>query len=669
MNHSRQVALPSLLLLLALVVAFGAPPNARAEGPNFEPAPCMFPLELFGLPPESQGFECGYVTAPVRHAVPDGPTIRLPVAILRAEAPAAADPLFVAQGGPGGDAFEVYSLLMNDSPVALTRDIVIFNQRGAIYAEPDLRCTEMFDIMPQVLPLPPDEAMPRVQQAYTDCHDRLLREGVDLSAFNSLENAADVDSIRQALGYDQINFYGVSYGTLLGLHLMRLHPEHLRSVILDGVVPPEINFIPMVPQGTDRVLTRLFDACAADAACSADYPNLEARFFALVDRLDEAPVTIPLTNPETGQRVATYVDGQTMLEIVFQLLYAPDAYATFPRLIADLEQGDYDYIQAIWPELVFDHTFSDGMYYSVICTEDADIDLSEVPLEGIRPQIAAPALEEIQQSYLDVCAAWQVAALPSTVDDPVVSDIPTLLLSGQFDPITPPAYAEAAAANLSQSYTYIYPGGSHGVLRSDACVDAIVQDFLANPQQPPDGSCLADVATDAFVPASAIKLPLVLEVAGLKTPAMIRLVIAGLCLLGLWSAYLVIPLEMLLRMATGKSTPPDQATRRRGRAVAAAVLTFGLLAFVYVGGMAFFMWESFNSPMVGLSMLPVGAVPVLLIPWLLAPLALVIVGLNAALWRRGGRLGSKLYESLLALFALGYVVILALEGTLGALLG
>ena len=627
----------------------------------------MFTLPVFDMAPESRGFECGYVTVPERHAAPDGPTLRIPVAILRAPAEAAQpDPLFVAQGGPGGDAFQVYSLLMPGSPMAETRDIVIFNQRGAAYADPDLRCTEVFDLLPQVLPLPPDEAMPRFQQAYADCHQRLSDQGINLSAFNSLENAGDVDSIRQALGYDQINFYGVSYGTLLGLHLMHLYPDHLRSVILDGVVPPQLNFIPLVPQETDRVFTSLFDACAADAGCSADYPNLEQRFFKLVDRLSESPITIPVTDSETGQTVDVYVDDQMLLDIVFQLLYAPDAYATFPRMVADMEAGDYDYVQAIWPEVVFDRTTSDGMYYSVICAEDADIVLDEVPLAGIRPQIAEEALKDIQENYLDVCADWQVTALPPSVDDPVTSDIPTLLLSGQFDPITPQSYAEAAAAHLSRSYSYVYPGGSHGVMRTDDCVDSIVMAFLADPLAQPDGGCLANVPADEFVPANAIRLPLVRQVAAMETEAVARLIIAGLCLGGLWSAFLVWPLARLLRWVRKKPA----AARRWTRTAQLAVFLFGMLALVYVGGLSYYVWESLSGPMAGLSVVPAAAAPFLLLAWLLLPLALAILILGVVLWnQRSGPILGRLYYSVMALCALVYVVMLIREGTLTALFG
>jgi pimeloyl-ACP methyl ester carboxylesterase len=252
---------------------------------------------------DNLGFECGYVTVPEEHANPDGPTIRIPVAILRATGTnPQPDPLFLAQGGPGGDAFELFSFYLPQSSLLLDRDLVVINQRGTIYAEPDLRCTEITDGMGEILSLPLAAGTDRYNELLQACYQRLENEGVNLSAFDSVENAADMEAVRQALGYDDINFYGVSYGTLLGLHFMRDYPDHLRSVILDGVVPTSSNFIASLPDNETRVYAELFNACASDAVCAAAYPNLEARYQAVVDQLNANPKTVTLIDPETGEK-------------------------------------------------------------------------------------------------------------------------------------------------------------------------------------------------------------------------------------------------------------------------------------------------------------------------------------------------------------------------------
>ena len=470
-----------LILVIGLTSLLGQ--TVLAQDPfTFEPAECMFPgIEELGMSADELGFECGYVTVPEEHANPDGPTIRIPVGILRATGiNPQPDPLFLAQGGPGGDAFDLFSIYLPQSPLLLDRDLVVINQRGTIYAEPDLRCTEITDGMGELLGLSLEEGTVFYNELLQACYQRLETEGVNLSAFDSIENARDMEAVRQALGYDKFNFYGVSYGTLLGLHLMREHPEALRSVILDGVVPTSSNFIASLPENENRVYEELFATCAGDASCAAEYPNLEQRFQTVVDELNTNPITLILTDPDTGEKHEALVDGVTFVDVVYQLLYFPEAYAMFPKLVANAESGDFVFIQETWPLFSFDRTSSYGMYYSVICAEDADFDPAATAVT-VYPPFIANGLQDELQSYLDACELWPVELLPATVDDPVVSDIPVLLMSGRFDPITPPNFAEEAAQTLPNSTHVVDPWASHSIAFNDECVDDIMSRFLANP--------------------------------------------------------------------------------------------------------------------------------------------------------------------------------------------
>jgi pimeloyl-ACP methyl ester carboxylesterase len=178
--------------------------------------------------------------------------------------------------------------------IAAERDIVMFNQRGTLAASPELFCSETIEGMAELVSLPYDEATAMSIALLRDCYQRLESEGINFSAFNSLENANDMDAIRQALGYEDYNFYGVSYGTLLGFHLMRSQPEGLRTVILDGVLPPDQNFILEIPQNENRIYDELFQFCLSDPVCRAGYPDLEKRVFDLVERLNDDPVHIRL---------------------------------------------------------------------------------------------------------------------------------------------------------------------------------------------------------------------------------------------------------------------------------------------------------------------------------------------------------------------------------------
>lgn len=569
MRCARFVAL--LMLAAAMLLPTPAAGAQTSVVGTFRSAECPWEgIEIgpFAISPESEGYECGYVTVPERHADPDGPTIEIPVAVKRSPG-GAGTPLFLAQGGPGGSAFEVFQSVVGESSIGTRRDIVIFNQRGTSFASPDLSCTETFDATGELLEANDAEADRLSNELITRCRDRLVAEGTDLSAFNSVENAADVPVIAEALGYERIDFYGVSYGSLLGLHLMRDHPETLRSVILDAVVPTQLNFVPEVGVLQERLWSEIFDHCSADPVCSTDHPNLEDRFFALVDRLDDEPLTVDVEDPETGARAEARLSGSALLELLFVLMYQSGNYAFAPRMIADVERGDLTAVEFYWPLIAFDRTFSEGMYYSVLCAEDADFTTADAELDTVRPAFAE-STEEFLEFVLEVCDLLGVERLDDVVDEPVVSDIPTLLLSGRFDPITPPSNAELAAATLSNSTHVVHPYGAHGVAFGDPCIDGIVTDFLSDPDVPPDTSCVASIEPEETVPASAQTMAIVGGFSMLDSGFLLAVAISGLVLL---LTYTTLPVAIGLAIR--------EAVRPRRDAVAASSVPFQGGAAVY----------------------------------------------------------------------------------------
>ena len=669
MTKHRLIPALIVALLLVLLAAPAGPVAAQDTPGAFIPAPCMFegielgPTTLDGA---ALGFECGYVVVPLRHAEPDGATIRLPVAVRRATA-GAPDPLLLAQGGPGGDAFKVFSILVQPTgDLSTSRDIVIFNQRGTPYAEPELTCPETDAALADILAADSEEGERLYNEAMAACYDRLLAESIDLSAFNSLENAADVPLIARALGYDEYNFYGVSYGTLLGLHLMRNHPEGLRSVILDSVVPPDVNFLSEIAASEDRVFGEVFAACAADPACAAAYPNLEARFYALVAQYDQLPVDMTLTDPETGQSYDTYLDGRGLRSVLYQLLYVPRMAAVLPSVIADIEAGDLRYLEAMWPLLVFDQLVAEGMYNSVICAEDADIDVAAVPLDGVRPEIAATAVDSLQ-SILDGCARWQVEPLPPSVDDPVVSDIPTLLLSGRFDPVTPPAFAAVAAVGLSNATNLVDPTAAHGVAFQNDCINGIILDFLADPSAPPDSSCLAAAEPLDFVPPDAVTLPLLADVNQLRPRVLVAFGVAAVLLLVVLSPFLLWPIVYLVRVFGDKPEARAAADRRVRWLGRGLLLAFGALALVFGVGLLGFVVAAVSDLTLATALaLPGAAAPLLWLPIILLALAVAAVVALVIMWRRpgSGSLPGKVYHTIVAVCAVVLVVLIATQGLL-----
>jgi pimeloyl-ACP methyl ester carboxylesterase len=494
-----------LVLAVLLVTALAVPVRAAGDDPvaRFEPVPCTFA----GTEQFAEGaVECGYLVVPEHHANPGGRTIRLAVAILKRLAAGPSEegaegagvqpaPLVMAQGGPGGSTIDTFLPLFSNgtlSSLLQDRDVVLFDQRGTLYSEPALLCPENISLTEETIEqdLSREESDRRSLEALQKCRDRLAASGVDLAAYNSLENAADIEALRTALGYGPINLYGVSYGTLLALHALRLYPGAMRSVILDGVAPPQINFLTEAPRAHNRSFTELFSACAEDPGCRAAYPDLESVTFDLFERLNENPARVPITDPETGVTYDAVLDGDGFLNLLIQFFYVTPLIPLLPAIIKDAAAGEYPLIQRVWPVLAFDRTQADGMYFSTICAEDADFAPGDVDLAGLRPQLADLQKDDAE-TVLAACRDWAVPALGAGVDASVSSNAPVLIFNGQYDPITPSAYGEAAAQSLSRSTLFTFPGLGHGVLPADGCAVEIARAFLNDPNSAPDASCLA----------------------------------------------------------------------------------------------------------------------------------------------------------------------------------
>ena len=623
-------------------------------------------LLFLSVPPEELGYKCGYVIVPERHADPEGSTIRLPVAVLPARGGISeAPPLFVVQGGPGGSAFEIFPFLLPNSVVAQGRDIVMINQRGTDYGKPELECHESFDALPELAILPMEEGLDLSLEQVEACKDRLVSQDIDLGAFNSVENANDMEAIRQVLGYEQFDFYGVSYGTLLGLHLLREHPENLRSVILDGVVPAQINFIAEVPASTNRIFEELFQFCAQDPECQKDYPELEDRLVRLLQQLDDDPAMLRLKDPDTGMVVKSRLDGDSFLDLLYQSFYMDHPYAIFPRIIADTEAGDYLFLEELGALVAFDRSFNEGMYYSVVCSEEMSLDSGEISFEGLKPYVSRSA--KIQsQYYQDVCEIWDVESLPPYVNQPVVSNKPVLLLSGQFDPITPPSFAALAAETLSNSYNIVDPYGSHGVAFDDTCLDQIILDFLGNPSTEPDASCLdSDDRRQEVVPSDAITVSFLAPLAQFDKGFLIGMGIALGFLLIVLSAFFVWLVVWLIRLIRNIQFPRSSNQQRIRWIGRILILLYGIFGITFLIAMLVYTIKMFleNPSYLYVYALPAPAKPYLMLPFLM--LAVLFGGILSMIyfWRNPSEpVWERIYYSLLVLCATGFLITLGLLG-------
>jgi pimeloyl-ACP methyl ester carboxylesterase len=502
----RLVILLALFAVSSLVSSAMTPSIAAAQRnlPYFEETFCEFYLpENFT---EGEDLICGYVVVPEDHSVPDGGTIKIAVAILKtlSDAPKP-DPVIYLDGGPGGYSLDsVWYFADYVEPLLRDRDVIFFDQRGVGYSEPSLYCDAytdgIVDLLDESLTL--DETDQRVQDLYAQCRDQFVADGVDLSLYNTRQNASDVADVITALGYETANLYGISYGTQLALTVMRDHPQIVRSVVIDSVVPLEADFYQEYLPNTARAFDRLFEACEADRTCDREYPELRDVFYQTVDELNEDPVTIQVTDSETGRDYDVTVDGYSLISYLFGELYSTSVIPALPSDIYAAYEGSLSTIaQGILDEALGNEQFSIGLYMSVECVDEVpfiDHKKADALDEGDYPPALIEYFRRDNASVKAICANWGEVVPYSPDNEPVISQIPTLVMAGYFDPITPPDFAAQVAANLPNSYYYELPNGGHGVSLDGTCQFRTVVNFINDPNTEPAEPCLGRIGAPEF---------------------------------------------------------------------------------------------------------------------------------------------------------------------------
>jgi pimeloyl-ACP methyl ester carboxylesterase len=453
---------------------------ASSDTAYFEEADC--PVD----PIDSSRVTCGYLIVPENRDDPNSPTIELPIAILASSsANPAPDPILFLQGGPGGSGLEDIEGWL-ESPYLEERDIILFDQRGTGLAYPTLDCPEVDEY---------DSNLDAMQA----CHDRLQDEGVDTSQYNSAANAADVADMRLALGIEEWNLLGVSYGTRLAMTVMRDYPAGIRSVILDSPYPPNVQAYSEQAINALLAIDTLFAGCRADAECDDAFPDLEAIFYELVADLNDNPVELE----------GELYDGATLVNGIFSALYDVTAIPWLPVVIYEAYEGNYDplleftgegYGRFQFQNDEIDTSDSEGMFYSVECHEEIpfnDYDTAVASIDDYPESARIGLLADIDELFA-ICDFWNAGQPANIENNPVRSSIPTLILVGEYDPVTPPPWAQAAAAQLSQVFTYVFPGVGHAVLDSGDCAQNLIIDFLDNPTREPNAACVDDMEGPLF---------------------------------------------------------------------------------------------------------------------------------------------------------------------------
>jgi pimeloyl-ACP methyl ester carboxylesterase len=455
-------------------------PGTGSE-PTFEADDCPFD------PPNGYDIECGYLTVPENRTVSDSADIQLAIAIVYAQDQDAAEtnaPVVYLAGGPGGSALDDFAADPEgwEYPFLETRDLILIDQRGTGHSQPTLDCPEFQTV--------DDDENPDAL-----CYDRLVDDDIDLSGYNTRENAADIAALRVALDIDEWDLLGISYGTRLALEVMRNHPAGIRAVILDSVFPPNADTpVDEVYSVTDA-LTELYADCANDDYCRENYPDLENVFLETVQQLNE---------DETAE-----IFGDDLVFALSSAFSDTSLVPLLPYVIYEVSDGNYDALDEIAEEdgasrYLFqsqDDDFSDseGMYNAVICYDEyaaGDYERVESAVVGTIPVELEGALLQTTFDLTQLCSYWN--PMQAVDNSAVSSSIPTLILSGQYDVATPPRWATLTAQTLGNAYLFEYPGAGHSLLSGVECAINMTADFLDSPQQAPDDGCIDDIEWPYF---------------------------------------------------------------------------------------------------------------------------------------------------------------------------
>jgi pimeloyl-ACP methyl ester carboxylesterase len=492
------------ICLVLIALTLGAVPALAQSAQNFEPIECPMPI------PAGARVTCGEYQVPENRSKPQGGMIRMPFAVLHSQNPKPQpDPVvFVSSGGPGGSSLDALAMYIH-SAYLQERDFIFVEQRGNKYAEPALECPEVQMMMfANFSTVDAREAeIAREVDAARACRDRLLAQGIDLTAYNSAESAADLEDLRQLLGYEQWNLIGASYSARLVLTTMRLYPDGIRSVVLDSVYAPEVDAYEQRVPSLARALETLFVNCAADVECGTAYPELESHFYAVIERMNREPLAVEIRHPITHEPVTLHLTGDDLVFGVFNALYQRNTIRFLPFIIEELHRGNMDVIEPLAQE-GFKNIFSraQGMYYSAECREEYPFNDPETQKE-LASQY--PALANFMPSISEpvICAMWGAGVADAGENQAVASNIPALVLAGEYDPVTSPVFTQAAAENLAHSYFYQLPYFGHAVQAQSNCANQLAVSFIQLPSQAPDTTCLQNLSRLDFVTTGKDILP------------------------------------------------------------------------------------------------------------------------------------------------------------------
>jgi pimeloyl-ACP methyl ester carboxylesterase len=438
-------------------------------------APSRGTIELADCGAGIAELECGVLEVEENREAPNGRTLQLQIVVARSSSRSPEpDPVFLLAGGPGQGAAALAPMLLHKfEAIRRERDLVFVDVRGTGRSAAIACDIEDPEDLAEVLGATMNlDGLAKCLDGYDD--------DLDLRQYTTMAMADDLDDVRAALGYEQVNLLGISYGTALAQVWMRRHGEHVRSVVLDGAVPLDREVLLQLPANAERTLARVLADCREDHECEASFPGLERKLAQVLDDLGSNRKLEEFMHPRSGERTRVDITREGFVQVLTSVLYSDGSTALLPLLIERAYAGDYAPIAAMaLSKARLSKTLSMGLYLSVACAEQ----LHAVNESSRRAAVTglevfdAHALGQLEAA----CARWPHAELPASEFEPVHSEVPTLLFSGRYDPVTPAEFGEHLAAGLSDARHVIVEQASHGIWNF-GCAPKLISEFFADPQ-------------------------------------------------------------------------------------------------------------------------------------------------------------------------------------------
>ncbi|MCL1051907.1 alpha/beta hydrolase [Shewanella abyssi] len=443
----------------------------------------------------SERMNCGSISVPEDHDRPEGKQIQIHYVVMPAiKSSGKSEALLAIAGGPGQSAIEnAQGFDQMLTKVRQSHDVILIDQRGTGQSNP-LQCVA--DGFESPLAINESDFDTRVETQ--KCLDEL---DADVSQYDSLSALRDFEAVRQHLGYQKLHLYGVSYGTRMAQLYMRDYPEHVATVTLDGVVPMQQSVL-AIGDAIARAFDLVIQDCSNNTLCHNQFPELAAELAQVDTELAQAAKISTIADPTTGEATQLTMTRSKFKGSLRMALYSPSVRALIPHAIHQASQGNFQPITGLYAMSMDGAGIAMGMHASVVCAED---------WPRLTPQLRASTAKnyfgrEMLKTFEQSCAVWNMPAVDASFSQAIASDIPTLLLSGELDPATPPSWGEMAMEKLTNAKHFVAPYATHGVAYQSCGNNLIAELIEKGAVSDIDGECLnKDIRRNFYLNASTVE--------------------------------------------------------------------------------------------------------------------------------------------------------------------